>query len=273
MDQTGSKRPLPESQHPSKKSRPEEIKAVPVSIFNNYKPTPDLLIHIQKFLQHTLATNAQQIESLKANPHIIDVHFEIEAKLGIIVDKRTSNRVHLPCHSETVLLPGDYRFESNMSMEQHSKYNQLLNSLAPKVQYRHTKLLDEFYHSDLGKVRKTSKDGVVQDFILKKRLADLELAFPSHPLDCRISVSLECNLAKEMSIRERVGAGRAKDRLSYYQMPFTVDLTQVKSDSVTTHELEIEIDNDWIKHIDGPRGIELIASFLNNIRVLARKKY
>lgn len=56
--------------------------------------------------------------------------------------------------------PIDTRFESNMPLQAHKHYNELLNKLVaqavpgqPRVKYSHTKLVDEFYGEGHGKFR------------------------------------------------------------------------------------------------------------------------
>jgi hypothetical protein len=68
--------------------------------------------------------------------------------------------------------------------------------------------------------------------IVKVRIADMSLHFPRQPVDCRISVNFEMRfegdidaiIAQSQSERHN---DRSKDRLSYTQGPYQVDLTQV----------------------------------------------
>ncbi len=128
----------------------------------------------------------------------------------------------------------------------------------PRVQivYLHRREVDKFYElpSDLQdrlpscvrallpnrhtvKVRVTydQKTGNELSKIVKARVSDLDIYFPDLPLDCRISVNLEMPWegdAEELehlvaqTNRER-SADRNKDRLSYSQGHYQVDLTQV----------------------------------------------
>lgn len=59
--------------------------------------------------------------------------------------------------------PIDTRFESNMPLQAHKHYNELLNALVaqavpgqPRVKYSHTKLVDEFYGEGHGKLNLVS---------------------------------------------------------------------------------------------------------------------
>ncbi|CAG8702096.1 6574_t:CDS:2, partial [Funneliformis mosseae] len=62
--------------------------------------------------------------------HVGREHIEIEAKLGVLVNKQTRERINLPVNCETVIKPDEsswMSFESNMTLEQHRHFNELLN--------------------------------------------------------------------------------------------------------------------------------------------------
>lgn len=70
--------------------------------------------------------------------------------------------------------------------------------------------------------------------IVKARVADFDLHIPTCPMDCRISVNLEMNWDGSVEELEQSAAGhsdkqadRCKDRLSYSQGHYQIDLTQV----------------------------------------------
>jgi polynucleotide 5'-triphosphatase len=68
--------------------------------------------------------------------------------------------------------------------------------------------------------------------IIKVRIADLNIFMPRQPLDCRISINFEMRYDGDVeeiiaqSIPDR-HADRSKDRLSYTQGHYQIDLTQV----------------------------------------------
>jgi polynucleotide 5'-triphosphatase len=68
--------------------------------------------------------------------------------------------------------------------------------------------------------------------IIKARIADIDIYNPQSPLDCRISINFEMRYdgdveeLKAISIDSRI-PDRNKDRLSYKQSHYQVDLTQV----------------------------------------------
>jgi len=119
------------------------------------------------------------------------------------------------------------------------------------INYLHRRETDKFYKlSEAGKstlppavqeklgrhvkVRVThdQKTGNVIATIIKARLTDLHIYMPKSPLDCRISISLEMQYDGDMQelmnsqVEER-SPDRNKDRLSYTQSVYQIDLTQV----------------------------------------------
>lgn len=124
-----------------------------------------------------------------------------------------------------------------------------------QVQYKHRREIDKFYElpnalqarlpgcvrSLLGnrrsiKVRVTydQKTQQVLAKIVKARVADIHLHLPTCPLDCRLSINLEMAWDGSVEELESVSVGHAdkfpdrnKDRLSYKQNHYQIDLTQV----------------------------------------------
>ncbi|KAF9169320.1 mRNA-capping enzyme subunit beta [Mortierella sp. AD011] len=214
---------------------------------------------------------------------------EIEAKLGVIIDNNTRQRLELPVRNEVVLTPNSpylrYRFVSDMTL----------------ILYKHTYEVDQFFQGPGGKVRvtkdqKTNK--VIENGIVKKeRIANLDVYSPRNAFDFRVSVNVE--------IPESAPSGtpqfeRNKDRISYRLNNFKIDLTQVKSGNASngnnqphnysqmrqpssnqqdlTHELEIEFihPEELIRERDirtnggarPDRFYEVVGRFVNNIRGL-----
>lgn len=65
--------------------------------------------------------------------------------------------------------------------------------------------------------------------IIKVRVADLEILNPGSPLDCRISINLEMRYDGDLQdlVQTAGSPDRIKDRLSYKQSHYQVDLTQI----------------------------------------------
>ncbi|CAE6461343.1 unnamed protein product [Rhizoctonia solani] len=220
-------------------------------------------------------------------------HVEIEAKLGVIIDKGSNARLGGLSLTECILppnLPIDTRFESNMPLQAHKHYNGLLNALVaqvvpgqPRVKYSHTKLVDEFHGEGHEKTRVTrdEKTGKVTACVRKKRIANLDVHSPKQGVDWRISVNLEEPTSNPDG---KPAHTRRKDRISYTHQAFKIDLTQVTSShngpNQLLHELEVEFVNaaELLRHRArrtqlGPGANpfdDLVRVFVNNVRIMAR---
>ena len=89
-------------------------------------------------------------------------------------------------------------------------------------------------HAARVRVTYDQKTNEIKAKIIKVRIADLNVFMPRQPLDCRISINLEWSFDDEIDIDEIIAqstgdreADRNKDRLSYTQGHYQVDLTQV----------------------------------------------
>ncbi|KAI1770293.1 mRNA triphosphatase CET1 [Hypoxylon cercidicola] len=157
---------------------------------------------------------------------VAGAQFEIEAKLGTIIDKMTNDRIFLPGvkAGECVLEGGRVAFRSSMTESQHQELNGYLNEQVKgsfpqnpramsrvQVHYVHRREIDRFYElpaqmrqripaavSSLiqgsalkARVTYDQKTGKVLAKIVKARVADMNIHFPHLPLDCRISVNIE----------------------------------------------------------------------------------
>lgn len=230
---------------------------------SNVKPLNEMAKTVADFLFVTVVNNPDrgEIQHLR-------IPFEIEAKLGTIIDKSRNSRVDLPVVTECVLAETDqWAFRSEMSFPQHKAFNEYLNECTKTalqgrgkrvpVDYEHRRETDRFY--ELPDAQRKQLPGCMQSLfdrdgrrsvkvrasysqktdellatIIKARVADLHLYFPACPFDCRISVNLEMPWEGNLDELIRYNAGterqpdRKKDRLSYRQSCYTVDLTQVK---------------------------------------------
>jgi hypothetical protein len=92
------------------------------------------------------------------------VHFEIEAKLGTLIDKHDNQPLRFPILTECILSEdGDWNnrlgFRSNMSEGQHRQFNEFLNEMVKQahqdnkerqrhrvpIKYKHRREIDKFY--------------------------------------------------------------------------------------------------------------------------------
>ncbi|KAG9287359.1 hypothetical protein G9A89_023731 [Geosiphon pyriformis] len=283
-----------ESNKPLKAKNPDLALDFPTrfepSIFN-VQPTNDFIRVVSDFLYE----------------HVDKEDVEIEAKLGILVQKNTKQRIQLPISCETIIDPKDDRwlkFESNMSSEEHCNFNKILNArveatkiphyVGAPVNYKHTLETDRFYPGPDGssRIRVTTlqKTGeVLEGGIMEKiRIADLNIYSPNTRFDFRISVNME--RPKEKPQTQPIFE-RNKDRISYSHQIFKFDLTQVKipekpsmngfrnPSQEVTHELEVEFVNPKIllqerrkiEKGESNRFIEVVELFVDNIRMLAKQ--
>ncbi|KAI5857403.1 mRNA triphosphatase CET1 [Durotheca rogersii] len=181
------------------------------------------------------------------------VQFEIEARLGIIIDKMTNDRINMPSirAGECVLGPNArVQFRSSMTESQHCELNGFLNEQVRasfprnptaisrvQVQYVHRREVDRFFElpsqmrqripvcvsgllqqSSPLKARVTydQKTGKILAKIIKARIGNLNIHFPHLPLDCRIGINLEWDWdgpAEEIELNQIPNKERPPDRI------------------------------------------------------------
>jgi hypothetical protein len=290
------------------------------------KPYEELSKTVADFLFINVVKNPDFQEISSRN-----IQFEIEAKLGTLIDKDTNMRTERLLETESVLRDnGRTAFRSSMTEAHHKAFNDFLNGIVVQadprnpqrtgnrvqVHYTHRREIDRFFElpaemqgripgcvrSRLGarsrnvKVRVTydQKTHKVLGKIIKARVADIDLHMPSCPMDCRLSINLEMDWDGPVEELEQLGSAsqekhsdRNKDRLSYKQGHYQVDLTQVTQTvsgpgnyqrSEKEHELEIELASGMLIE-QGRRALsgaphryqELVEGLVDNVRVLARK--
>ena len=134
-------------------------------------------------------------------------------------------------------VPIDYlhRHEKDEFFELPSSYN---SNLPPAVQQA-LKDRNIFHHAQKLRISRDQKTNQVLGKIIKTRIADLDILFPGMPLDCRISVNFEMRFDGGMEeimalVTENRQPDRLKDRMSYTQSHYQIDLTQV-SQSVSNN--------------------------------------
>ncbi|KAL1843994.1 hypothetical protein VTJ49DRAFT_6398 [Mycothermus thermophilus] len=97
----------------------------------NWIPQEQLSKAVADFLFQHVVMN-EDINEIQAR----GVKFEIEAKLGMLIDKNTNQRVELPVMTECVLSDGGRNwlgFRSSMTEQQHKAFNQFLNRLVQET--------------------------------------------------------------------------------------------------------------------------------------------
>ncbi|XEU96250.1 hypothetical protein FSHL1_001535 [Fusarium sambucinum] len=299
---------------------PQEILGPWEPSITGVKPFEDISRKVADFLFLNVL-NAPDLMEISSK----GIQFEVEAKLGTLIDKDTGHRrVERGVASECILMDSSrVAFESSMTEAAHKKNNDFLNEIVKSthprgpgganhrvpVVYKHRRERDRFFdlpadlqdripgcvRNRLGKgkrirVRVThdQKTQEVLGKIIKARVADLDIHFPLLPMDCRISINLEMDWDGTLEELEQIpnpgdNPDRNKDRLSYTQGPYQIDLTQVihggpGGRQEKKHELEIEINPKLLieqgrKAANGEahRYPELVEGLVDNIRVLTRK--
>ncbi|KAH7324362.1 CYTH-like domain-containing protein [Stachybotrys elegans] len=172
--------------------------------------------------------------SVVSNPDIQEIlshriQFEIEAKLGTLIDKDTNKRVARGGRSEFILDDdGRTAFKSSMTETTHKAFNEYLNQVVlqtdprqaksnggpgrVQVHYKHTREIDRFFElppelqaripncvrtrmprgrTPKARITYDQKTNEVLGKIIKARVADLDIHMPACPMDCRISINLE----------------------------------------------------------------------------------
>lgn len=250
--------------------------------FLNIEPYSEIVRVISDFVFHHLV-----VENLE--------NLELEAKLGRIIDKSTNERLQMHILTEAVLETGEpsqlpFRFESDMSSQQHKQFNQTLNkafeSAQPKtnptripMSYKHTRETDKIYEGNGRKLRVTTdqKTQRVLATVTKERVADLNILSPRTPFDWRISISTETPVnGPPPSATPKVV--RHKDRVSYIHQYYQMDLTQVGTGKELKHELEVEFNQIEELKKQGESAVagrpnkfeEMITGFVNSVRLLCR---
>ena len=194
--------------------------------------------------------------------------YEVEAKLGMLIDRGTRERVVLPVTTETVLASGQwFSFESDLPMSLHQHFNGLLNRQvqAHALTYSHLRTVDRIFEGSSSgmKYRVSTGEGMPKPIAIeKRRVSDIAIYFPNAPFDIRISINLELPIPMPIGVPLKE---RQKDRISYKSSDgLQVDLTQVKQSGELKprHELEIECMNP-IGLISTPA---LYKSFIDGIR-------
>jgi len=256
------------------------------------EPVDEFIREVADFIYHMIGMRPRDLPGAMV---------EVEAKIGILRDRLSGNRLSLPVLTETILSPnfGDFRFESNMTSKQHQHFNLLLNGLKTSppstvltpLDYTHLYLVDSFYPNPDpssgpdGKIRVTrdERTGEVKECVKKIRLGDLNIYCPKSLADWRISVNVEVPAPHPLGSATHT---RRKDRMSYLHEEFNIDLTQVTSShgaARVTHELEVEVarpalllttaanrnNQNTSEHERGAFD-ELIRAFVNNARTLIR---
>lgn len=221
---------------PPAEAGPQDILGAWEPSITGVKPFEEISRRVADFLFVNIISIPDMGEIVSRN-----IQFEIEAKLGTLIDKDTNHRVDRALDSECVLQETQrVAFRSSMTEAQHKYFNDFLNEIvkqthprAPnggnrvQVHYKHRREVDRFFElppelqaripgcirSRLGSRMKSVRARVTYDQknrevlakIIKARVADLDIHFPQCPMDCRISINLEMNWDGPVEELEQLG--------------------------------------------------------------------
>ena len=91
----------------------------------------DISLQVTQFIRSMMA-KAEQLN--------LQGSIEVESKLGWLMDKRSRSRIYLEAQSETIVDMPHVFFKADMTVDQHARFNQYLNSkVGPQITYKHTK--------------------------------------------------------------------------------------------------------------------------------------
>lgn len=167
-----------------------------------------------------------------------DKCLEIEARLGVILDRKTGTRIDLGAAHPVIFMSqkSEFYFQSGVTSPFFQKVNQNLSCLK-------SSRIEEVVIIK-NKVRTIYSDGK-KTIMRKVRLRTFEIHFPSCRYDVRISFSKEelLNREEEMRIVKKKVEGfrRERDRISMSASSYKFDLTSIKSSNQFIYEIEVEI--------------------------------
>ena len=232
--------------------------------------------------------------------HVNSSNVEVEAKLGILVEKAQNLRaVHLvPVLCETPIAQTsnqETRFQSDVGESIFRKLNEKLNRRVEetanqedgKVQYLRTREMDVYWPGRVRETKERRKNSQGQEVYetiriqSKHRLGDLNVLCPGRAADIRYSASLEsdCSIPQNTSPQLQ----RVKDRISYKFECLSIDITCVEmqnagsNEAQRSYEVEVEIDSTtnlygevqkYHKGDESSKIFEIATLFVNTVRLL-----
>ncbi|KAG6891527.1 hypothetical protein C0992_005062 [Termitomyces sp. T32_za158] len=259
--------PRSASPPPLKRARLTSISSPTNGHMRDSQPLPPLSLSILGVepLDEFIKEIADFVHHMIVNRPDVAGTVEVEAKIGVLKDKASGQRIGLPvlvesstCGSAAFFFfigTNDEQYwhqtastaASNRTCpscvaltalpNQHKHYNSLLNNLmttahpasSSQLKYSHLHLVDSFFiegHQDKVRVTRDEQTGNVTACVRKVRLGDLNVYSPKRPADWRVSVSLEVPVQHPLGTPTHT---RRKDRMSYAHEEFNIDLTKVTS--------------------------------------------
>eukprot|EP00866_Antonospora_locustae_P000329 jgi/Antlo1/329/1655 len=167
-----------------------------------------------------------------------DRYLEVEARLGIILDRRSGSRVSMGAAHPVILSSQkpDFYFQSGVSTSFFQNAHRILAGME-SVRAEEVVVVK-------NKIRAIYSCGK-RMFMRKVRLRTFEIHFPSCQYDVRVSFSKEELLGDSEHtgalMKKGPGLRRERDRMSVSTKFYRFDLTSVKTPESISHEIEIEV--------------------------------
>jgi polynucleotide 5'-triphosphatase len=251
------------------------------------KPPDDMLFQLVRFLKLHLPTHL--------DPESV---VEVEGKLGVLVDRGTGERIHLPVTSETLMDPeerGWYHFVADVGQEAwercqarldhrvHQEQGSAARGPYPPLARQEQRTLDSLYehHGTMLRVtRAQTPEAPVLECLSKRTIAVLDIFNPASTLDMRVAVNVETRHPMPPPDLAHTLA-RAKARTSYVHELFRLDLTRTTTippvpkageaarPSAQSWEVEVEV-VDARCLVQSPSMTAVVEPLLNNLRALSR---
>lgn len=261
--------------------------------FLNIIPDDDLTKSVQDWVYATIYSISPDLRPL----------IEMEMKFGLIMDRKTPDRINPPVSSQAVYTELDAHMTPNIEQpvfEELKKYMRGIsevNENSGKFSIIESQTTDSLYRVGVATQRprflRMSTDmntGRVAQFIEKRKIAHLLLFSPKDSYDVKISINLEIPVPEteppEKYKDQTPLSERGKQRVSFIHNDSCtrIDVTKVEKRSNgrnsppdVTHEIELEINTPALLSAfddiatDSKVYASVIRTFLNNGTLIRRK--
>lgn len=260
--------------------------------FLNIIPDDDLTKSVQDWVYATIYSIPPDLRPL----------IEMEMKFGLIMDRKTPDRISPPISSQAVYTELDAHMTPNIEapvFEELKKYLRGISEVSEnsgKFSIIESQTRDSLYRVGVATQRprflRMSTDintGRVAQFIEKRKVAHLLLFSPKDSYDVKISINLEIPVSDteppEKYKDQTPMSERGKQRVSFIHNDSCtrIDVTKVENqrngrgNPEVTHEIELEINTPALLSAfnditsDSKVYASVIRTFLNNGTLIRRK--
>ncbi|QLQ79750.1 hypothetical protein HG537_0C03990 [Torulaspora globosa] len=261
--------------------------------FLNIIPDDDLTKSVQDWVYATIYSISPDLRPL----------IEMEMKFGVIMDRKTPDRINPPVSSQAVYTELDAHMTPNIEQPVFDELKKYLRGISEvnensgKFSIIESQTKDSLYRVGVATQRprflRMSTDmntGRVAQFIEKRKIAHLLLFSPKDSYDVKLSINLEIPVPDteppEKYKDQTPMSERLKQRISFIHNDSCtrIDVTKVSNQSngrnsapEITHEIELEINTPALLSAfddiatDSKVYASVIRTFLNNGTLIRRK--